>query len=399
MSWREQLRPASFRGKPFYVASHNAQAGGRRAVLHQYPGRDKPLAEDLGRRAHVFDIEGYVLGADYMTARDALVDACNAAGAATLVHPYLGSRQVMCQSCRVRESTAEGGIATFSLRFMEAGENRFPTASADTAAAVNRSGEVAAGAIALNLASNFSVNGVPQFVASAAGSIVSSFGGQFEAMALRLNNGRLPASAIRQVTNLVKQAPALLRNPGSFAGSARGMLTGMAFPVAKAAVSELATLSGFDQQLPGVVPTTANRQRQADNQLVLSGFLRQSSLVAAAEIAPTATFTSQADALATRDRLGDLFDGELDSLSQQGADQAFGAMRQLRTDMVRDMTARAPGFGQVVKVAAKVTEPALVSAHRMFGDALKEGEILARNGVRNPNAVQGGEILEVRADA
>ena len=50
MPWRDRLLDASFRGAAFRVESHSAEAAGRRAAVHQYPGRDTPYAEDLGRR-------------------------------------------------------------------------------------------------------------------------------------------------------------------------------------------------------------------------------------------------------------------------------------------------------------------------------------------------------------
>ena len=45
----ENLRPASFRGVAFEVGSHS-ESGGRRVELHEYPLRDAPYAEDLGKK-------------------------------------------------------------------------------------------------------------------------------------------------------------------------------------------------------------------------------------------------------------------------------------------------------------------------------------------------------------
>ena len=46
----ENLRPASFRGVAFEVESHS-ESGGRRVELHEYPLRDTPYAEDLGKKS------------------------------------------------------------------------------------------------------------------------------------------------------------------------------------------------------------------------------------------------------------------------------------------------------------------------------------------------------------
>ena len=51
----ENLRPASFRGVAFEVESHS-ESGGRRIELHEYPLRDTPYAEDLGKKAGKWQI-------------------------------------------------------------------------------------------------------------------------------------------------------------------------------------------------------------------------------------------------------------------------------------------------------------------------------------------------------
>ena len=135
MAWQDRLRQGSFRGARFHVEDHK-HASGRRVHLHEYPGKDEPYPEDLGRKAREFEVQCYVIGPDYMAARDALIDACEAAGPGTLVHPYFGTRRVQCMDCEETESAQRGGIALFTLKFVEAGANRYPVAEADTAAAV-----------------------------------------------------------------------------------------------------------------------------------------------------------------------------------------------------------------------------------------------------------------------
>ena len=135
MSWRDRLLPASFRGEPFGVEAHDA-ASGRRVVPHEYPGRDRPWTEDLGARARAWSVRGFVVGPDYDRARDALVRACNAPGPGTLVHPYLGTIEVLCEECVQSERSDTAGVARFQLRFVDAGENVEPRAAPDTLAAV-----------------------------------------------------------------------------------------------------------------------------------------------------------------------------------------------------------------------------------------------------------------------
>ncbi|HHG0355951.1 TPA: DNA circularization N-terminal domain-containing protein, partial [Escherichia coli] len=48
MTWKDRLQGASFRGVPFKVEEESAGTG-RRVETHEYPNRDKPYTEDLGK--------------------------------------------------------------------------------------------------------------------------------------------------------------------------------------------------------------------------------------------------------------------------------------------------------------------------------------------------------------
>lgn len=118
--WRSRLRPASFRGVQFKIES-SRRGSGRRLVLHEFPKRDDPYAEDMGRRARRFAVTGYVVGENYMVARDALVLALEQEGPAMLILDRLGEQMVKVDSYGVTEVRERGGIAEFDMTFVEAG--------------------------------------------------------------------------------------------------------------------------------------------------------------------------------------------------------------------------------------------------------------------------------------
>lgn len=136
MSWRQQLTErGQFRGVAFFVRSHT-QEGGRRNVKNEFPFRDLPAVQDLGRKAHAYSLDLYVIGADYMLARDALRTALDEAGTGELQHPWLGILRVNVDTWRLEEGTDRGGIARFTVSFIESGEVRQPGATIDTATEV-----------------------------------------------------------------------------------------------------------------------------------------------------------------------------------------------------------------------------------------------------------------------
>ena len=171
MTWRDELQPASFRGVPFVVETTGAQFG-RRTALHEYPQRDKPYSEDLGRLARKFTITGFVLEPDYFQKRDRLLNAIETAGPGELVHPFLGTMQVTLERSNLNESTGQGGMATFTLSFIEAGEIVFPSTSIDTKGRVESNANQSLVQIRGDFANRFSVIKRPGFVFDEAQSVL-----------------------------------------------------------------------------------------------------------------------------------------------------------------------------------------------------------------------------------
>jgi prophage DNA circulation protein len=118
--WRDRLVPASFRGAEFFI-DQGAKGGGRRNVLHEYPKRDLPYDEDMGRRAVRFTISAYVIGPNYLTARDRLETCLDAEGPGVFVHPSKGQMSVVCDRYSSTEVREKGGYCSFEITFLEAG--------------------------------------------------------------------------------------------------------------------------------------------------------------------------------------------------------------------------------------------------------------------------------------
>jgi len=127
MSWRDNLLDASYKGVSFYIKEHSYDFG-RRTELKQFPNNDSPSLQDFGQDASEITVDAYVIANssnefDYFETRDALINAFNEIGVGELVHPYLGTMQVYpLGRARMRETTKEGGIAYFTMRFVRVNE-------------------------------------------------------------------------------------------------------------------------------------------------------------------------------------------------------------------------------------------------------------------------------------
>lgn len=135
-NWRASYQQASFRGAIFFVET-DARAGGRRVAMHEYPKRNTPYAEDMGRRAVRFTVQGYLImdqvpttvagftPNNYLDLKDALIAALEADGPGMLrlPLPYRKSDvMVQVQQYSVTESRERGGSCVIEMDFVEYGD-------------------------------------------------------------------------------------------------------------------------------------------------------------------------------------------------------------------------------------------------------------------------------------
>jgi prophage DNA circulation protein len=119
--WRMRLVPASFAGAQYHV-EQQGRSGGRRVVLHEYPKRDTPYAEDMGRAALRYQITGYLIGPSYHVPKRALMEALDSSKGGMLVDPYLATpKKCICERYSVSETRERGGYCTFEMTFVEVG--------------------------------------------------------------------------------------------------------------------------------------------------------------------------------------------------------------------------------------------------------------------------------------
>ena len=133
IAWRKYWMPAKFRGERFHVDSAVRESG-RRIVSHEFPKRDIPYAEDMGRRQREFTVRGYIIvyprdvdgdtmkKKNYIDARDKLIAALEDDGPAILQLPLLGILNVACTRYRITEENRTGGYCVFDMSFVEYGQ-------------------------------------------------------------------------------------------------------------------------------------------------------------------------------------------------------------------------------------------------------------------------------------
>lgn len=396
MGWRDQLQPASFRGVAFNVVSHSATFG-RRSILHQFPFRDLPYVEDMGRRAREMRVDAIVLGDDYMTQRDALIEAIEQAGTGKLVHPYFGELTVSISDggVEIEESTAQGGMCQIRFSCIESGEAKFPAATAATGDIVEARAQDALQATSSGFLRRFTALGLPGWAMNlATGRILGFIDNLRSALRLVTDPFSIRGSVYALLDALeLSIAVDLGSSPASVVDQVQAIVAavvdGFDPKSADVVLANLATVGAGEPHLPATTPT---RIQDATNRDAILDMVRGSVAIGRCQASTALEFDDVASAEATRDSIV----SQLDLVADATADDAlFDALTVLRAAVVRDISARGASLAQIVEVTPTTTSPALVVAYELYQDASRDDDILARNQVVHPGFLPAGVPLEV----
>lgn len=402
----DSLRPASFRGVPFQVESTELGAG-RRTQLHEYPQRDKPYVEDLGRATRDLSFYGFVVGEDYVDQANSLLSALEEAGPGTLVHPWFGTLQVSLKEPARVSLDAALGVARFSMAFIESGELEFPAAQSSTQAATRNAASALESASVASFADRFSVKGFQDFVAAAANGNLGDMLGIVSSSEI----GKMLGYA-NSLATTVSTAIALVSNPSSLGWKIMGAfgLSGLATTVAAwssivRSISRVSSSGKMSSPTPSSVYTPSRKQADQNasavyalgRQALLAQAVGASSLVGTRIDSPRAGLTqgvvtagssakpmvSYTDMIAVRDDLIAAIDKE----SLTATDQVYEALQVARLAVWKDLTTRARENARLTTLTPPEVMPALVLAYDYYEDTARDADIVARNGIRHPGFV------------
>jgi prophage DNA circulation protein len=411
MTWRLRAGPGSFRGVAFR-AEVVEFGGGRKTVTHEYPLRDDPFVEDLGRRGRSITVEAYVVGDDYIDQRDALLEALEREGPGRLVLPYndVETLSFMVSNFRASESREEGGFARFLIEFQQTTvDAEFPLDVADLTARIEADAASTLETLQSALLTDFDVADAPAFALSSLSSIVTAAGESIRTALAPITGAvstvtgavddatQFAADIKRQVDGIILDADALVRDPLLVADRFRDLFEALfespALPERN--LDALLDAYEFSPSIPKPGAGTSTREREGLNYDALTSFIRGSMVVSAARFAPVSTFDTYDSAISTRDRIADL----LDDQAEVASDPVYQALADLRASLVKAVPGEQSDLPRLLEFTPATTLPSLVIAHRLYGNVDKELDLVARNGIRHPAFVTGGRALEVLSDA
>lgn len=381
----DSLRPASWRGVPFQVEAADVAAG-RRTVVHEYPQRDKAWPEDLGRAARLSEIEGFLVGADYVEQANKLLAALEQPGSGTLVHPWFGSLTVSLKEPGKISFNRSLGQARVMMSFVEAGELAFPSAADSTQAQSRIAAEKIEVASVSNFASRFKVDGFQDFVTSAASgnmtSLIKAVGGGSVPGLDALNYANRAADTLQSAMGLMSSPSALGYKLAGFIGITDYLSTGTRWSVLVRSLLRLTNHKDLSQPSAPTIYTPSRQQAyvnaEATNALARQVILAQA--VGASSLMPAAVHD---ETVSLRNDLTAALDAE----SLTASDEVYEALQDARGKVWKDLTERARDSSRLATISPPDTMPALVLAYDYYEDAARDGDIVARNGIRHPGFV------------
>lgn len=392
MSWRDKLQPASFRGVPFRVDASELSSG-RRVAVHEYPFKDTPYTEDLGRKGRVIAFDAYLVGLNYLDERDKLLDALDTAGPGELMHPLHGTRNVQAGDYTATETRADGGYIRFSLTFYETTAQPFPKAESDRAAAVDESAKEAALVIDREYPPQIQLDGMPQWAIDQAAGVLDDAGAAMQSALAPVSFAVDYAAEVnRQVQALRVKAVSLVRDPVELALNARSVFDTLAASGGDPLQLSAAMRDFVDALEPGQSGgATATRRRANESASAVQAALRSSAVVEQARQIAKASYASQQAALEAR---ADILD-RLDAETATAPDALFQALDGLRATIAAAVPGDDNATPRLFGVTLDAVTPALVLAYRLYADPERGEEIAQRNGVDNPGFLPAAVELQV----
>lgn len=399
MSWREERQAASFRGVPFEVDTDEATFG-RRIQLHEYPQKDIPNAEDLGRKARSKNVVGYVIGDDYFAKRDALITAFEQAGPGELVHPYYGRLMVVVDDdVRVTHSREEGGMCRFTINFVEAGNVTFPAANVASGTQLLSAADALEAAAKEDFSNTFSVNDLSEFAVedavSTLNNVFDTLDGVLTASGAILSDplgaifGEL-GSLVRTPADLASRIFGLFSKTAAVIGSASNFndIDSLNFARVFGLLGAISLFSNGDST--GNTPT---RTAMAVNRNAIATITRQALIAQAAGTVAQMDLPVYDDAILLKKDLT----AKIEAEAAIADDDSYLALTNLRTTLHTDMSQKLDGAARLKVLPQKTIVPGLVLAYDLYEDVSRENEILTRNKIRHPGFVPANPIKVLSA--
>jgi prophage DNA circulation protein len=421
MAWKDELRPASFRGVTFFVKALSF-TGGRRTVLHEFPEKDDPITEDMGGIAKEFTIDGFVIGDNYTQDRDALIRVLDQYGPGVLIHPTIGELNVAVGRYTVREQTDDGGMAVFTIPFIQDSALNFPQPTTNDVAETQQKCDDIDDSSAESFSEEFSITDAvvsssilaqTQAMLGEVVGFVGSILGPVAAFAEFVDD--VAAGIVNLATELTVLALSPLKLAYAFQTPFQRLSTITSLPsrIRKGYSRPLIpsnnkkkVFTGLDRFIRAAfkatqyngATNTAGLQKLRQNYIATRLLVGNAAITAMSQVILATDYESTEEAEQDRDLIISYIESQIE-LTQEfegaGADDIYSDLADLRFLLYRGMPPEGTQSKDLQTSTLEVPETSLSIAFREYGNLDYEEDLIARNSVRNPALIPSGKSITV----
>lgn len=410
------LLDATFGGVPFSVID-TTQEVGRRVQRFLFPGVDAATFQDLGADAGPIMIRGILVGADYIAQMQAMMAVFNAAGPYQLVHPWLGTMQVVpvdgqrprfelradqLQVCRF-EMAVYPYVAsnTPSQDTLSVLGDKLTSLTTDVQTWLAAAMTPAVGAVAaFGYIQSFLNNSVGIFsnvvsLTASAGEIGPAVSGELSGLtsAIGTSVGNFPSTASAAVTALM----------AAWAGSATPTQPSAVAPGGTMTPAPAADPTDVTTTLLAALPSVVAQASGPAPAPALSAGLQAAIVGSAVQAASNINYASQQDAIAMAGTLYDALDQAIGAAATAAATDPLNAptvwrdLVAVKAALAADMNTLIGRLPAVVMINIARTIPVWLLAQYVSGDDPSSvfgtwQDIINRNSVKHPAMLPAGPV-------
>lgn len=412
MAEEKKLYEASFRGVPFHVTKVDLKVG-RRTVVHEYPQRDKPYVEDIGRATRRLSFTAFVVGDDYIQQAEKLIGAIEAEGPGTLIHPHLGEMMCCLEQASTITFTDSSRTASVVLTAVESGELEFPKSGTDAVSKVLESADALEKSAIQQFCDSLDLSSVSEWVdAALSGDLLDKLG--------IISNADIATifDKVDEISTLASNGLSLISgSPKVFATRLVGALGLSRFASSARAWSRVAkqlkNLTKHDKLREGTkelarvkadsTVLSSTQRAVLQNRAAVETLIRQTliaQMVGVSAVVGTKTDQAMAveDDVQTSESLKstvsksyddivqlrqDLLETLDEELLMTTSDDSYLELEKARVAVFEALTDRADDSSRLAVVVPGDVLPALVHAYDYHDDASRDQEIAIRNGVEH----------------
>lgn len=392
----DDLRQASYQNIVFHVSASEFNFG-RRTVLHEFPQRDKPFIEDLGKATRKFTFTAFIVGSDYVTRAKRFVEVLETNPGETggdLVHPWLGRLKVFPVDTPVIQWNIAKRIATLTLNFVEAGELLYPKIVTSWVNSLFES----ANNLYKDILGDYDPESITEYVTEVAEIANGALGTLSDTNFIKLlgmgptvNNFSVEMASLlldkdklkdRIITDLgIASLAASSRDWKSISSSSASARDKMISTVAA-----VTSLTAYSSTKTSSITNASASIEKAFRLTMLGNAVASTAYIGTdydqnlegTQVAPFAE-----DVLRIRDDLLNSLDNEM-LLGGIDDDDTYSTLADARYSVYNHLSELASDLGSVEEIKIDESTSSLALAYDRYGDASRDLEIVQRNNIANP---------------